>query len=247
MGLIKSERAPSSLVPFSMKDIENHARQILLRARKQAEDLLAAAQVEAEELKKDAHADALIEGKKEGLAKGLEEGRKSGHTQALNEHRKNVTDLAAALTATAAELNANRHQLESEALREVVELAVSIGRRVTKRQGMIDPDVLAENLVEAMKFVVHAADVRIAIHPAQRAYLLDTLPRLQLEWPALQHVELTDDATLAPGGCRIMTRDGAIDANLDGQLDRVIDELLPTPTGDGRAVQKSTCSNGELE
>lgn len=229
MGLIKSERAPSSLVPFSMRDIENHARQILLRARKQAEDLLAAAQVEAEALKKGAHVEGLIEGRAEGLAKGLEDGRKSGHTQALNENRKNVTDLVAALSKSTAELDAARNQLESEALREVVELAVAVGRRVAKRQGMIDPEVLAENLVEAMKFVVHAADVRIAVNPTQRAYLLDTLPRLQLEWPALQHVELIDDATLAPGGCRIMTRGGAIDANLDEQLNRVIDELLPAP------------------
>lgn len=227
MGLIKSERAPASLVPFSMKDIETHARQILLRARKQAEDLLAQAQVEAEALKAESHAAGFVEGKIDGLAKGLDEGRKSGHAQALNEHRKNVTDLLATLTTTVNDLEAARYQLESEGLREVVELAVAVGRRVTKRQGLIEPEVLADNLVEAMKFVVHAADVRVALHPSQKQYLLDTLPHLKMEWPALAHVELIDDATIEPGGCRILTRGGAIDATLDEQLNRVIDELLP--------------------
>ena len=42
-----------------------------------------------------------------------------------------------------------------------------------------------------------------------------------------KHVELTDDATLAPGGCRIYTRGGRVDAALDEQLDRVIADLLP--------------------
>jgi flagellar biosynthesis/type III secretory pathway protein FliH len=54
------------------------------------------------------------------------------------------------------------------------------------------------------------------------------LPLLRLEWPSLRHVELVEDATLSPGGCRVFTRGGRIDADLDEQLDRVIDELLPT-------------------
>ena len=36
MGLIKSANAPTTLMPFSMKDIENQARAILLRAQQQA-------------------------------------------------------------------------------------------------------------------------------------------------------------------------------------------------------------------
>jgi flagellar assembly protein FliH len=117
------------------------------------------------------------------------------------------------------------------ALSEVVELAVAVARRVTKRQGEIDPRVLEANLVEAMKLVVHAADVRIAVHPEQKAALLETLPRLKMQWPDLQHVELIEDANLSKGGCRVLTRNGEIDADLAGQLDRVVRELLPEAEG----------------
>ena len=85
------------------------------------------------------------------------------------------------------------------------------------------------NLGEAMKLAVGAADLRIAINPAQRAYLNDALPRLKLKWPGLKHVELMDDASISPGGCRIFTRSGSIDADLDAQLERIIGELLPAP------------------
>jgi flagellar biosynthesis/type III secretory pathway protein FliH len=53
------------------------------------------------------------------------------------------------------------------------------------------------------------------------------LPQLKLAWPTLSHVELIDDATLAPGGCRICTARGQVDAALDAQLDRVVADLLP--------------------
>jgi flagellar assembly protein FliH len=109
----------------------------------------------------------------------------------------------------------------------VVKLAASIARRVTKLQAAIDPQVLVENLKEAMKLAIQAADVRIVINPEQRKVLLEELPRLQLHWPSVKHVELIDDPTVGPGGCRIITRQGEIDARIEEQLDRVIADLAP--------------------
>ena len=48
MGLIKSASAPSAMIPFSMKDIENHARALIARAKEQAEAILIEAQNEGE-------------------------------------------------------------------------------------------------------------------------------------------------------------------------------------------------------
>jgi flagellar assembly protein FliH len=92
---------------------------------------------------------------------------------------------------------------------------------------MVDPDTLTENLAEAMKLVAHAADVRVAINPMQKSVLEAALPRLQLQWPELKHVELVEEATISPGGCRIFTARGHVDADLDAQLDRVVADLLP--------------------
>jgi flagellar biosynthesis/type III secretory pathway protein FliH len=48
-----------------------------------------------------------------------------------------------------------------------------------------------------------------------------------MSWPALKHVELMDDPSLSPGGCRILTGGGVIDAELNAQVDRIAAELLP--------------------
>jgi flagellar biosynthesis/type III secretory pathway protein FliH len=230
MGLIKSANAPPSLTPFSLADIERHAKNILLRAQQRAEQLLAAAQAECELLKAQALAEGTAEGLREGTAKGLEQGRHAGQAQALNEHRGQLQQAMKSLTAAVTAMDASRVDLEATALAEVVQLAVAIARRVTKRQGMIDPAVLTENLAEAMKLVVRSTDVRVAIHPSQRQTLDAALPQLQIKWPSLIYVQVIDDSSLEPGGCQVFTEQGKIEADLSGQLDRIAAELLPART-----------------
>ncbi|MDB5355863.1 MAG: flagellar assembly protein FliH [Phycisphaerales bacterium] len=210
-----------------MRDIENQARSILLQARQQAEQLLVAAQAEGDQLKAAARAQGDAQGQGEGLARGLEMGKKAGHQQALEEYRTQFQQAIAAVTQAAGAIDAQRNELEAIALQDVVRLAIAIAQRVTKRQGLIDPQALIANLEEAMKLVVQHSDLRIAVHPAQRKTLDAALPQLKLAWPGLKHVEVVDDATLSPGGCRVFTRQGQIDADLGVQLDRVVRDLLP--------------------
>ena len=227
MPLIKSINAPPELAPFSMRDIEIEAQLLLARARKAAEILLAQAQREGESLRQHARTEGFTQGQQEGLAQGTEQGQKSGHQTALNEAKAQLTQVWTTLTAAVSQLEAARRDLEFAGISEVVALATAIARRVTKRQAAIDPAVLTDNIHEAMKLAVQAADVRIFINPAQRKTLTQELPRLQMNWPNLQHVELVDDPTILPGGCKILTRHGQLNAEIDQQLDRVIDDLLP--------------------
>jgi flagellar assembly protein FliH len=228
MGLIKANTPPAARASaFSMADIEKQARNILVRARQQADQVLAEAQREGEELREQARMQGARAGYSEGLARGRSEGAAAGQEQALGEHREHLTALVAALTAAAEELNASRMALEAGVVREVVDLAVKIAERVAKRLGVIYPEVLAGNVGEALKLVVGMHKLRIAIHPTQRATLGEALPQLKLEFPTLDHVELVEDPSVAPGGCRLLTRQGSVDATLDEQISRIATELVP--------------------
>jgi flagellar assembly protein FliH len=230
MAVIKAEQVQSQNVSaFSMADIEKHAKAIMIAAKLRAERLLLAAQQEADDLKRQAHAQALIDGKKEGVTQGIEEGRKLGREEALTEQRKELAALVATLTQTVNDLNASRLKLESDAQQAVVALAISIAERVTKRQGILDPKVAEANVEEALRLIVHGADVRIALHPSQKATLAEVLPRIQAKWPNLKHVDLIADGTLEPGGCRVFSGGGQIDGDLQLQLDRIAQELVPAP------------------
>lgn len=224
MPLIKSANVPKSAAPYSMLSIENQAKSILTKARKQAEDLLAAAQAECDGLTNAARQQGLADGKREGF----EEGKKLGHAQALAEHREKFSAAVKALSQAAIEFDRSRGDLESGGLRSAIELAAAIATRVTKRQAMIDPQVLFANLQGAMKLVSHWTDARIAVHPRQLQTLRDELPNLGQTWPQLAHVELVEDASLSQGSCRISTAAGGVDAELATQLDHIVEQLLPT-------------------
>ncbi|HEV8604146.1 MAG TPA: FliH/SctL family protein [Tepidisphaeraceae bacterium] len=227
MGLIKADSAPARMQPFSMADIENQAKEILARAQQHADRMEAAAQAQAKKIMKDAHAAGLRGGWTEGWNKGLGEGTKAGREQALGEHRADLASTIQALKAAAERINQSRIELESAASKDVLNLAVSIAERVTKRQGVLDPAVAVNNVMEALKLVLHSSDVRIAIHPKNKNALKEVMPRLKVQWPALEHVELVEDAMLAPGGCRIYTAQGEVDGDLDGQINRVVADLMP--------------------
>ena len=161
-----------------------------------------------------------------GIERGLEEGRRAGHQAALAELKPQLTQTWQALTAAAEQLEQSRAALESAAVTEVVQLAAAIARRVTKRQAMIDPGVLVENVKSAMQLAVGAADVSIAVSPAQKVMLEHELPKLLLNWPTLKHVAIVEDENVIAGGCVVRTGNGEIDGRIDEQLERVINELM---------------------
>lgn len=234
MGLIKSPDIPISVSVFSMQDIEAAAKSVLTRARHKADAIITEGKTEGERLKEEARRDGHAEGFRLGRAEGLTEGKKAGHADALAANTAAMKQLIVALTRASQQIDDGRDQLQTDAINEVVRLACSIARKVTKRQAAIDPKVLGENLKEALALAVHAADVRIAVHPSQLKTLKDELPNLKLAWPQLSHVDLVEDSSIAPGGARIFTTHGKIDADLDSQLDHVIADLLPKEMADDR-------------
>src|SRR3954464_2822906 len=105
MAVIKAEQAPATVSTFSMADIEKQAKLILLGAKVRAERLLVAAQEGAEQIKREAHAQALVEGRKAGGAGGLELGRQQGRNEALAEQRNDLTQLIPAILQAVRELD----------------------------------------------------------------------------------------------------------------------------------------------
>src|SRR4051812_30294789 len=155
MGLIKANTPPTAkATTFSMADIEKQARAIILRARHQADQLLAEAQRQGEQLREQAKEQGAAAGYEEGQERGRAEGTAAGREKALAEHREQLAAVVAALVTVTVELNAGRIELETGVLREVTDLSVKIAERVSKRLGLLDPAVLAANVGEALKLVV---------------------------------------------------------------------------------------------
>jgi flagellar assembly protein FliH len=229
MGLIKAtDTKATAAALFSLADIEQQARAILLRARAQADQILAEANRVADGLRSGAAA----EGKAAGFAQGQKEGREqaiaAAKAQAITEQKAKIVESIGAFTHAAAKIDSQIRTIEQSAHGEVVKLALAIARRITRTLAANDVTIAEANVREAIRMATSKASVRIAIHPSQRLALSELMPQLKLQWPTMLHAELVDDPTLAAGGCRVFTHGGTIDADLNQQLDRIEAELMPS-------------------
>jgi flagellar assembly protein FliH len=225
MGLIKAQVAPH-VVNFQWRDVEADAQRMLSAAQRQSETIVRDAQTEAAEVREAARVDGFQRGYSDGLLQGRDEARQA----AISEYSQQLELTIAALHEAVAQTVAGHKAIADTAVSEMVELAIAIAQRVTKRQAMIDPQVLLENLRESMALAGRQKQVRVAIHPVQRQVLSAALPQLQMEWPALGAAQIVEDPSLLPGGCRVFTDHGQIDADVQAQLDRVIAGLIPART-----------------
>ncbi len=216
---------------LNLLDIEESARALLFRAQAQADQILAAARADADKIRVAAQQQGkqqgLTEGLKAGRQQGLAQGITQGKQQALAEHKAKLTQLTDTLTRSLAEIDGVAIRIEEAARVELLELSLAVAQRVCKTLGSLDPAVLHENVREAIRTVVAKHSIRISIHPSQRDLLDELLPELKLAWPQLQQVEVTNDETVSPGGCVVRSNNGSVDATLDGQLDRIVEQLAP--------------------
>lgn len=228
MPLIKStSSAAAQAKPFNMGDIEAHARRMLLKARQDADQLLAAAQEEAEKIKANAHIEGLASGKKEGLVQGKAEGLKQGKAEAFEKESKQLSELIMLMQQSMQQLNDQQQELMNRSEAEVLPLALAIAEKVTRRMGTLDPRVVEANAREAVRLVLSRHDIRIAANPGQRVLLEEVAERLKQQWPQLERITIIEDPSITPGGCRVTTAGGEIDADLQSQLDRIARELVP--------------------
>jgi flagellar assembly protein FliH len=211
MALVKPSSSPLQAVRFSLRDIETQAQTILHEARREAERIIA-----------DAHQSAAQS------APPRSDGDSSAEPAPSQDD--DFSSAIQTLHEAAAQFQTSFDELRESILAEIVELSMSIAQRVTKRAGLIDPNVLSENLREAMKLVVRTTGIRIAVHPQQLDLLRQHIPPLQSEHPALATAEIIPDETVTPGGCRVSTSHGRIDADIQTQLDRLAERLIPGRT-----------------
>jgi flagellar assembly protein FliH len=87
------------------------------------------------------------------------------------------------------------------------------------------PEITLTLVREALELAAGSAQVRIHLHPDDRAALGDQVQLLIREMSGLGSAELVADAAVTRGGCRVETRFGVIDQQFEAQLARIEEEL----------------------
>jgi flagellar biosynthesis/type III secretory pathway protein FliH len=228
MGLIKSNHLRAATVgAFSMADVERQAQATLAEAKQTADRIIAAAEAEARAIREKTYNKAHAEGLAAGQKQGRDQAAAQAKTAALAEQKGKLTEVIQSLSRAMQAVEESRRSIEADGCAAVMKLALEIATRVVHHVGIRDPDCVRENIRRAVKLCLSRTDLRIAIHPSHRQALASIINELKLSFPKLQHVELIDELAITPGGCRVYTTGGQIDADLDQQLAAIARELMP--------------------
>lgn len=153
---------------------------------------------------------ALHQAKHQGFQDGVRQAEQAAQSQiqaALNQ-------TGARLAESLADLASLRPRLRREAESQVVELALTIARKILHRTITIDPEALT-GLVRAAVSRIDARDLlSIRIAPCHLQQANSTLARLSLP----SQVTVIADQSLAPGGLVLETARGQLDASVNTQL-----------------------------
>jgi len=131
-------------------------------------------------------------------------------------------------------------QLDAEVERELLHLALAVGKQLARRELRIDPAQVIGIIRESLsQLPASARDVRIHLHPEDAATVRERLaePTNERAWT------LVEDPTLTRGGCIVRTEISQIDVRLESRVNAVIANAL----GEERAPERPTPDPAELE
>jgi flagellar assembly protein FliH len=209
--ILRPADAPSSpqVAAFNIDDLAADAEQRLADARAEAAELVASAESQAADIRRQA--------------------AEAGCKAAMQEFEKMVAAQVApaieALRQTVAELHHEKQAWVSHWEAGAVHLAAAIAARVIRREVRQQPEITLTLVREALDLAAGSPNVRLHLNPEDYRSLGSQVQTLIDAMSALGDAEVTADATITQGGCRVETRFGTIDQQIESQLRRIEEEL----------------------
>jgi flagellar assembly protein FliH len=207
-----ADQPDASRVAFNFDDMAERARQYLAEVRAEAAEIVAKARHEAAAIRKQAQ----------------EDGRQAAMLSVEQMVHKQLATVLPALRQATGDINLAKQAWLAHWEATGLHVAAAIARRVIRRELSAVPEITIGWIREALELAAGSTQVRLHLNPADHQALGHQVRMLTSEMAGLGEVQVLADAAVTPGGCRVETRFGTIDQQLDAQLARLEEELTQT-------------------
>lgn len=154
----------------------------------------------------------------EGYREGLEQGRTQGYREGQEQARQEAQRLDDLLN----QVNATLQQLDQEMSQQLLDLALGIARQMLRQALVIRPELVLAVVKEAINNFPQANQhPQLILHPQDAALVRSSL-EAEL---AHGHWRVAEDSQIEPGGCRLETAHGELDATLERRWQSVLESL----------------------
>jgi flagellar assembly protein FliH len=205
--------AASRLSAFNFDDMADRANDYLQDVRREATRILDEARQEAEVIRQRA--------REEGTQQAVE----VATDRARADLGEQLTSALPAVQRLVNELQQCRQQWIRQWESNVVQLAAKIAARMMRREVVKDPDITLGLIRESLELAAGGGEITLHLNPADHETLRPQLEVLAAELEKLAPIQMVPDAQVTRGGCRVETRFGTIDQQIEAQVDRIEEEL----------------------
>ena len=194
---------------FNFEDLSQQANEYLAGVRAEAAQIVAAAEQEADAIRRRAAA----------------EGSAAADNVIDQKIEKRLQSAIPAIRQVVEEITASRQAWLGAWEQQAVHLAAAMAERVLRREIKNQPEVTITLIREALDLAAGATRMTVLINPVDQTALGDHVQLLVEEFSRLAPTEFVADERITPGGCRVETNFGTIDQTFEAQLARIEDEL----------------------
>lgn len=204
------------------------AHQEALTAKAEAEKILAEARREAGQIKQEARKLAEQEGEhlkqvaqKTAFEQGYQDGQREGRSKA-EEAAKEIRETAVDVLCQAEE---NRRRILESMEESIINLSREIAEKLLTAQITLEPEVVCSVARESLRMLAGRLQVVIYINPAELELYERKKEELIAILPKRAEMQIIADPTIQPGGCRIDTENGQVDATIEARRKALMNAL----------------------
>ncbi|SYZ73594.1 hypothetical protein TRIP_C30031 [Candidatus Zixiibacteriota bacterium] len=159
--------------------------------------------------------------------RGYDEGMTHGIARGHAEAQKVIDNFAGAIK----DAIKQREVLYNDARAKILQLVISIARKVTFDSARLDPEVTAGIIDGTIRKLVDKSRIKVKVHPDHLPLIEQQIERFKGDSTAIKDIAIEPDARVRNGGCFIETPTGDVDARVDSQLE-IIGEALGEVEGE---------------
>lgn len=200
-------------VAFSFADMRGQADNYLETVRSEAAKIVQQAHRDAEKIRREAE----VAGRKAAEAAA---------ERVLDEKvSKRMTTIIPALEQLVKQINDAKGELQSHWERSALQVSTAIAARIIRRELKHDPQIAVVSIAEALRLAAGTAEIKLRLNPTDYENLGPQIERLAATLCQLSPNQIVADDTITAGGCRVETRFGTVDQQIEAQLRRIEEDL----------------------
>ncbi len=200
-------------VAFSFADMRGQADSYLETVRNESAKIVHQAHRDAEKIRREAE----LSGRKAAEA---------AVERILDEKiAKRMATLIPALEQLVQQINDAKGELQNHWEQTSLKVSTAIAERIIHRELKNDPQITLDFIAEALRLAAGAADITLRMNPNDYANLGSQVERLAATLSQLAPTQIVADETISAGGCRVETRFGEVDQQIEAQLRRIEADL----------------------